>query len=66
MPSTFLVTLGDPLRMVLDNVVKGLPIQSTAREIVEDFTTLSSSLHVRFSYCFGSKHEEIPIERSSI
>ncbi|XP_057437571.1 phytyl ester synthase 2, chloroplastic-like isoform X1 [Lotus japonicus] len=46
LPNILSLTEGDPLRMVLDNVVKGLPIQSTAREIVEDFTTLSSSLHV--------------------
>ncbi|KAJ1392894.1 Alpha/Beta hydrolase fold, partial [Sesbania bispinosa] len=31
--------------MVLDNVVKGLPLpQNTARELMEDFTTFSSSL----------------------
>jgi len=35
MPSTFLLTLGDPLRIVLDNVVKGLPLLNAARETVE-------------------------------
>jgi len=48
MPSTILVTLGEPLRLVLDNFVKGLPLQNTARELIGDFTTFSSSLPVSF------------------
>jgi hypothetical protein len=48
MPSTILVTLGGPLRLVLDNFVKGLPLQNTARELIGDFTTISSSLPVSF------------------
>lgn len=48
MPSTILVTLGGPLRLVLDNFVKGLPLQNTARELIGDFTTFSSSLPVSF------------------
>lgn len=62
MPSTFLVTLGDPLRMVLDNVMKGLPQQNTARELIEDFTTFSSSLPVRFNRCFCSKRKKYLLE----
>ncbi|XP_057437570.1 phytyl ester synthase 2, chloroplastic-like isoform X2 [Lotus japonicus] len=46
LPNILSLTGGDPLRMVLDNLVKGLPLQNTAREIMEDFTTLSSSLPV--------------------
>lgn len=49
MVSTFLVKLGDPLRLVLDSVVKGLPLQNTARELIEDFTTFASSLPVSFT-----------------
>ncbi|KAF7819368.1 acyltransferase-like protein [Senna tora] len=37
---------GDPVRMVLDNVLKGLPIENTARELTEDLTVLSSFLPV--------------------
>ncbi|XP_028780273.1 acyltransferase-like protein At3g26840, chloroplastic [Neltuma alba] len=37
---------GDPLRMVLDNTLKGLPLQNTARELTEDLTALSSFLPV--------------------
>lgn len=44
MPSIFLVTLGESLRMVLDGVVQGLPLQTTAGELVKDFTTFLSSL----------------------
>ncbi|KAK7336128.1 hypothetical protein VNO77_16661 [Canavalia gladiata] len=40
------LTAGDSLRMVLDNVVKGLPLQNPAWELVENFTTFSSSLPV--------------------
>ncbi|XP_027350946.1 acyltransferase-like protein At3g26840, chloroplastic [Abrus precatorius] len=40
------LTAGDPLKTVLDNLVKGLPLQNTTRELVEDFTTFSSSLPV--------------------
>ncbi|XP_061352391.1 phytyl ester synthase 2, chloroplastic-like isoform X2 [Gastrolobium bilobum] len=46
LPIILSLTAGDPLRMVLDNVVKGLPLQNTARELMEDFTTFSSSLPV--------------------
>ncbi|CAI8613448.1 unnamed protein product [Vicia faba] len=46
LPSILSLTAGDPLRMVLDNFVKGLPLQNTARELIEDFTTFSSSLPV--------------------
>ena len=54
MSSTFLVTLGESLRRVLDNVVQGLPLQNTAGELVKDLTTFSLSLPVRF-ICFRSK-----------
>ena len=64
MPSKFLVTLGESLRMLLDNVVQGLPLQNTAGELVKDFTTFSLSLHVRFNYCFVKKNKEIPIGRA--
>ncbi|KAE9588863.1 hypothetical protein Lal_00012636 [Lupinus albus] len=37
---------GDPLRLMLDNLVKGFPLQNTARELMEDFTTFSGSLPV--------------------
>ncbi|KAI9120365.1 hypothetical protein K1719_007398 [Acacia pycnantha] len=37
---------GDPLRMVLENMVKGLSLQNTARELSEDLSILSSSLPV--------------------
>ena len=53
--STFPLTLGDPLRMVLDNVVKELPLQNTARELTEDLVNLLSSFTVRFNsnyFCF--------------
>ncbi|CAJ2672376.1 unnamed protein product [Trifolium pratense] len=46
LPNILSLTAGDPLRMVLDNVVKGLPLQNTARDLIEDFTTFSSSLPV--------------------
>ncbi|KAK2415219.1 Esterase/lipase/thioesterase family protein [Trifolium repens] len=46
LPNILSLTAGDPLRMVLDNVVKGLPLQNTARDLIEDFTTFSSSLSV--------------------
>ncbi|XP_019437420.1 PREDICTED: acyltransferase-like protein At3g26840, chloroplastic [Lupinus angustifolius] len=36
---------GDPLRL-LDNLVRGFPLQNTARELLEDFTTFSGSLPV--------------------
>ncbi|XP_019437421.1 PREDICTED: acyltransferase-like protein At3g26840, chloroplastic [Lupinus angustifolius] len=36
---------GDPLRL-LDNLVRGFPLQITARELLEDFTTFSGSLPV--------------------
>jgi len=54
MSSTFLVTLGESLRRVLDNVVQGLPLQNTAGELLKDLTTFSLSLPVRF-ICFRSK-----------
>ncbi|KAG4912584.1 hypothetical protein JHK86_053017 [Glycine max] len=37
---------GESLRMLLDNVVQGLPLQNTAGELVKDFTTFSLSLPV--------------------
>ncbi|XP_054802446.1 phytyl ester synthase 2, chloroplastic-like isoform X2 [Prosopis cineraria] len=37
---------GDPLRLVLENLVKGLSVQNTARELLEDLNMLSSSLPV--------------------
>ncbi|KOM38359.1 hypothetical protein LR48_Vigan03g174100 [Vigna angularis] len=43
-PSTFVVTLGESLRMALDSVVQGLPLQTTAGELVKDFTTFLLSL----------------------
>ncbi|KAI5428083.1 phytyl ester synthase 2, chloroplastic isoform X1 [Lathyrus oleraceus] len=46
LPDILRLTAGDPLRMVLDNFVNGLPLQNTARELIEDFTTLASSLPV--------------------
>ena len=49
--------LGESLRMLLDNVVQGLPLQNTAGELVKDFTTFSLSLPVRFNYCFCSKNK---------
>ncbi|KAG4938308.1 hypothetical protein AAZX31_16G048200 [Glycine max] len=39
-------TEGESLRMVLDNVVQGLPLQNTAGELVKDFTAFSLSLPV--------------------
>ncbi|XP_028771380.1 acyltransferase-like protein At3g26840, chloroplastic [Neltuma alba] len=36
----------DPSRMVLDYMVKGLPLQNTARELLGDLSILSSSLPV--------------------
>lgn len=62
MPSNFLAKLGDPLRMVLDNLVKGLPLQNTAREIMEDFTTLSSSLPVSTINILVQKMKKFPLE----
>lgn len=56
MPSTFLLTLGDILRTVFDNAVKGLPLLNAAREPLGDFNTFASSLPVRFHYCFYEKH----------
>ncbi|XP_014496767.1 acyltransferase-like protein At3g26840, chloroplastic [Vigna radiata var. radiata] len=38
------LTEGESLRMVLDGVVQGLPLQTTAGELVKDFTTFLSSL----------------------
>lgn len=35
MPSIFLLTLGGPLRIVLDSTVKGLPLLNAARETIE-------------------------------
>ena len=64
--STFLVTLGESLRMLLDNVVQGLPLQNTAGELVKDFTAFSLSLPVRFNYCFCSKNKETPIGRAGV
>nr|XP_027188578.1 acyltransferase-like protein At3g26840, chloroplastic isoform X2 [Cicer arietinum] len=46
LPNILSLTAGDPLRLVLDSVVKGLPLQNTARELIEDFTTFASSLPV--------------------
>ncbi|CAK8542690.1 unnamed protein product [Lathyrus sativus] len=46
LPNILSLTAGDPLRMVLDNFVNGLPLQNTARELIEGFTTLASSLPV--------------------
>ncbi|KAL2320359.1 hypothetical protein Fmac_029328 [Flemingia macrophylla] len=40
------LTAGNSLRMVLHNVVKGLPIRNTAEELVKDFATFSLSLPV--------------------
>ncbi|CAL0323304.1 unnamed protein product [Lupinus luteus] len=36
---------GDPLKL-LDNLVRGFPLQNTARELLEDFITFSGSLTV--------------------
>jgi len=66
MLSTFLLTLGDPVRMVLDNTVKGLPLLNAAREPIEDFSTFSSSLPVRFNYCFYSKNKEFHLEEHCV
>jgi hypothetical protein len=66
MPSTFLLTLGDPLRMVLDNAVKGIPLLTAARESIEDFSTFSSSLPVRFYFCFYLKYKEFQLEEQSV
>jgi len=60
------LTLGDPLRMVLDNAVKGLPLLHAAGEPIEDFTTFSSSLPVRFFYCFYSKLKEFQLEEQCV
>ncbi|CAJ1789841.1 unnamed protein product [Sphenostylis stenocarpa] len=46
LPNILRSTAGESLRMVLDNVVQGLPLQSTAGELVKDLTTFSLSLHV--------------------
>ncbi|KEH23472.1 acyltransferase-like protein At1g54570, chloroplastic isoform X3 [Medicago truncatula] len=46
LPNILSLTAGDPLRMVLDNAVKGLPLLNAAGEPIEDFTTFSSSLPV--------------------
>lgn len=46
LPNILSLTAGGPLRLVLDNFVKGLPLQNTARELIGDFTTISSSLPV--------------------
>ncbi|XP_054820821.1 phytyl ester synthase 2, chloroplastic-like [Prosopis cineraria] len=37
---------GDPLRMILDNALKGLSLENTARELTDDLSTLSSFLPV--------------------
>jgi hypothetical protein len=66
MLSSFLLTLGNSLRMVLDNTVKGLPLLNAAKEPIEDFTTLSSSLPVRFYYCFYSKNKEFRLEEHCV
>jgi len=66
MPSTFLLTLGDPLRTVLDNAVKGLLLLNAAGEPIEDFTTFTSSLPVRFYYCFYSKNKEFHLEEHCV
>ncbi|PNY12798.1 acyltransferase-like protein chloroplastic-like [Trifolium pratense] len=44
LPNILSLTEGDPLRMVLDNAVKGIPLLTAARESIEDFTTFSSYL----------------------
>ncbi|KAK2415221.1 Esterase/lipase/thioesterase family protein [Trifolium repens] len=46
LPNILSLTAGDPLRMVLDNAVKGIPLLTAARESIEDFSTFSSSLPV--------------------
>ncbi|TKY63009.1 Acyltransferase protein [Spatholobus suberectus] len=46
LPNILRMTPGESLRMVLDNVVQGLPLQNTAGELVKDFTTVSLSLPV--------------------
>ncbi|KAK4282206.1 hypothetical protein QN277_013611 [Acacia crassicarpa] len=46
LPYFLALMAGDPLRMVLDNTLKGLPLQNTTRELTEDLTTLSSFLPV--------------------
>ncbi|RDX75884.1 Acyltransferase-like protein, chloroplastic, partial [Mucuna pruriens] len=46
LPNILRSTVGEYLRMVLDNVVQGLPLQNTAGELVKDFTTFSLSLPV--------------------
>lgn len=55
----FLLTLGDPLRMALENMVKGLSPQNTARELLDDLSILSSSLPVRYNSCFYSQDNGI-------
>ncbi|KAI4350464.1 hypothetical protein L6164_004917 [Bauhinia variegata] len=46
LPNVFSLIAGDPLGAALDNLLKGLPLQNTARELTEGFATLSSSLPV--------------------
>ncbi|BAT84752.1 Acyltransferase-like protein [Vigna angularis] len=40
------LTQGESLRMALDSVVQGLPLQTTAGELVKDFTTFLLSLPI--------------------
>jgi len=47
--------------MVLDSVVQGLPLQTTAGELVKDFTTFLLSLPVMFNYHFSYKNRDIYI-----
>ncbi|KAI9083983.1 hypothetical protein K1719_033979 [Acacia pycnantha] len=46
LPYFLALTAGNPLRMLLDNTLKGLPLQNTAGELTRDLTTLTSFLPV--------------------
>ncbi|KAK8473245.1 hypothetical protein PHAVU_001G087800 [Phaseolus vulgaris] len=46
LPNILKLTQGESLRMVLDSVVQGLPLQTTAGELVKDFTTFLLSLPI--------------------
>jgi hypothetical protein len=46
--------------------VKGIPLLTAARESIEDFTTFSSSLPVRFYFCFYPKYKEFQLEEQSV
>ncbi|KOM38357.1 hypothetical protein LR48_Vigan03g173900 [Vigna angularis] len=46
LPNILRTMAGESLRRMLDNVVQGLPLQNTTKELVKDLTTFSLSLPV--------------------